>query len=308
MLPDAATGAPSRTVTIAGAADGRISQSGFRTDSRNQTAKPIVAVCAKISQSFFMVETIMPVTRRELENYIGQLLAVERFRDYGPNGLQVEGRESISRIVTGVTASLALVDAAILHNADALLVHHGYFWKNEDPCITRTKKTRIARLLAADLNLFAYHLPLDAHLELGNNAQLAPRLGLTPTGHFGEQDLGWLGELGEQISFAAFSRRVEAVLERAPLALGNPERPVRRVAWCTGGAQSYFHAAAALDIDCFLTGEASEFVTHLAQESGIGYIAAGHHATERYGIEALGAHLAKHFGIDHVHLDLPNPV
>lgn len=250
----------------------------------------------------------MSISRQELENYIGQLLNIERFRDYGPNGLQVEGKATISRLVTGVTASLALVDAAIEYGADALLVHHGYFWKNENPCITRTKKTRIACLLAADLNLFAYHLPLDAHPELGNNAQLGERLGLMPTGRFGEQDLGWLGELQAPLSFTAFSRRVEETLERAPLTIGKPDKLIRRVAWCTGGAQSYFHEAAALDIDCFLTGEASEFVTHLVHEAGISYIAAGHHATERFGIEALGSHLAQYFGVEHVHIDLPNPV
>ncbi len=250
----------------------------------------------------------MPVLRSELGNYIGQLLGIDRFRDYSPNGLQVEGRESISRIVTGVTASLALIDAAIDQGADALLVHHGYFWKSENPCITRTKKARIARLLAHDLNLFAYHLPLDAHPEFGNNAQLARLLGLVPGGRFGEQELGWLGELARPMSFAAFTRHVETVLQRTPLAIGMPERAVRRVAWCSGGAQDFFHEAATLDIDCFLTGEASEFVTHLARETGIGFIAAGHHATERHGIEALGAHLSQTFGIEHVHLDLPNPV
>lgn len=250
----------------------------------------------------------MPVARRELENYIGQLLAVDRFRDYAPNGLQIEGREEIQRIVSGVTASLDLIDAAIDQGADALIVHHGYFWKSENPCITRTKRKRIARLLAHDINLFAYHLPLDAHTELGNNALLGQRLGLTACGRFAEQELGWLGELPQPLSFSAFARRVEEVLERAPLEIGEPEKLIRRVAWCTGGAQSYFHEAAALDIDCYLTGEASEFVTHLARESGIGYIAAGHHATERYGIAALGEHLANQFGIEHVHIDLPNPV
>lgn len=250
----------------------------------------------------------MPVVRSELENYIGQLLAVDRFIDYAPNGLQVEGRAQISRIVTGVTASLALIDAAIAQGADALLVHHGYFWKNENPCIIHTKKNRLTRLLVHDINLLAYHLPLDAHPELGNNAQLGQKLGLIPTGHFGEQALGWLGELAMPLPLANFARQVEAALARTPLALGAPDKLVRRVAWCSGGAQSYFHEAATLGVDCFLTGEASEFVTHLAQETGTAYLAAGHHATERYGIAALGAHLASTFGIEHVHIDLPNPV
>lgn len=250
----------------------------------------------------------MPLARWELENYIGQLLGTDRFRDYSPNGLQVEGRKNIHRIVTGVTASLALIDAAIEQKADALLVHHGYFWKSENPGITRTKKQRIARLLANDLNLFAYHLPLDAHPELGNNAQLGKKLGLIPVGRFGDQDLGWLGEMQNPQTLSGFSSRVEAVLARAPLVIGKADKPIRRVAWCSGGAQGFFHDAANLDIDCFLTGEASEFVTHLAQESGIGFIAAGHHATERYGIAALGEHLSQTFGIEHVHIDLPNPV
>lgn len=250
----------------------------------------------------------MPVVRSELENYIGQLLAVDRFSDYAPNGLQVEGRAQISRIATGVTASLALIDAAIAQGADALLVHHGFFWKSESPRITHTKKTRIARLLVNDLNLLAYHLPLDAHPELGNNAQLGEKLNLTPTGRFGEQALGWLGELPAPLTLADFARRVETALQRAPLTLGAPDKLIRRVAWCSGGAQSYYQEATTLGVDCFLTGEASEFVTHLAQETGTAFLAAGHHATERYGIAALGAHLASTFGIEHVHIDLPNPV
>lgn len=250
----------------------------------------------------------MSVTRSELENYIGQLLDIARFRDYSPNGLQIEGKDRIHRIVTGVTASEALIDAAIAQQADALLVHHGYFWKSEDACIRRTKKTRIAKLLAHDLNLFAYHLPLDAHPELGNNAQLAKQLGLTPTGRFGDQDLGWLGELAEPLPLAELCHRVETAMARRPLVIGDPARRVQRIAWCSGGAQGFFHEAATLDVDCFLTGEASEFVTHLALESGVGFIAAGHHATERQGIAALGEHLSQTYGIEHVHIDLPNPV
>lgn len=250
----------------------------------------------------------MSIARRELENYIGQLLVVERFRDYAPNGLQVEGREPISRIVTGVTASLALVAAAIERGADALIVHHGYFWKNENPCLLGPKRTRITRLLAADLNLFAYHLPLDAHPELGNNAQLGQKLGLNPIGRFGDQDLGWIGELSEPVPLSVFADRVSRTLQREPLALGKPDSRVRRVAWCSGGAQGFFHEAAGLDIDCFLTGEASEFVTHLAAETGISFLAAGHHATERHGVAALGAHLAEKFGIEHEYIDVPNPV
>ncbi|SMC26877.1 dinuclear metal center protein, YbgI/SA1388 family [Andreprevotia lacus DSM 23236] len=243
-----------------------------------------------------------------MENYIGQLLSVDRFRDYAPNGLQIEGRDEINVVATAVTASLAAIDAAIAVGADALLVHHGYFWKNEAPAIRGSKKARIAKLLAHDINLFGYHLPLDAHAELGNNATLGALLGLTPTGRFGEQDLAWLGTLDQPLPLAAFAARVEQQLGRAPLVLGEPDKPIHRVGWCTGGAQSYFHEAATLGIDCFITGEASEFVTHLAAETGVAYLGAGHHATERGGVRALGNHLAQSLGLAVHHLDLPNPV
>ncbi|AMC37164.1 Nif3-like dinuclear metal center hexameric protein [Janthinobacterium sp. B9-8] len=248
------------------------------------------------------------MARQDLENYIGQLLLVDTWRDYCPNGLQIEGRKNVQRIVTGVTASQALIDAAIDLNADALLVHHGFFWKGENACITRNKKTRIAKLLANDLNLLAYHLPLDAHPTLGNNAQLGKKLGLIGSGRFGDQQLGWLGELETPLTLAEFTLQIDAQLQRLPLVIGPAEQIIKRVAWCTGGAQSFFHEAAHLNIDCFITGEASEFVTHLARESGVSYIAAGHHATERYGIEALGQHLASQYGLEHIHLDLENPV
>ncbi|WP_245574982.1 Nif3-like dinuclear metal center hexameric protein [Chitinilyticum litopenaei] len=231
----------------------------------------------------------------------------DRFRDYAPNGLQVEGRDSIRKIASAVTASQAAIDAAIAIGADALLVHHGFFWKSEAAPIVRQKKARIAALLRHDLSLFGYHLPLDAHPELGNNARLGQLLGITPTGRCGEQDMVWLGELSVPCDWPAWSARIHTVLGREPLVIpGRSE--VRRIAWCSGGAQSYFHEVAALDVDCFLTGEASEFVTHLARESGVGFVAAGHHATERYGIQALCAHLATEFNLEHVYLDLDNPV
>ncbi|MBE9610542.1 Nif3-like dinuclear metal center hexameric protein [Chitinilyticum piscinae] len=249
----------------------------------------------------------MPVIRQQLENYIGQLLELGRFRDYCPNGLQIEGRESIRSIATAVTASQAAIDEAIALGADALLVHHGFFWKNESPPLVRSKKHRIAALLRHDINLFGYHLPLDAHPELGNNARLGQLLGLQPTGRTGEQDMVWLGELPEPIQWHEWQARIDSATGRTCLAI--PGRTaVKRVAWCTGGAQSYFHDVAALDVDCYLTGEASEFVTHLARESGVGFIAAGHHATERYGIRALGEHLAKQFELELHHIEIDNPV
>lgn len=249
----------------------------------------------------------MPINRQQLEKYIGQLLAVDRFRDYCPNGLQVEGRETIRRIATAVTASQAAIDAAAAWGADALLVHHGFFWKNEASPIVRHKKQRIGELLRHDINLFAYHLPLDAHPELGNNARLGELLGLSTTGRTGEQEMVWLGELASPCSWPDWLTLVSKALGRDTLAIPG-SRPVQRVAWCSGGAQSYFHDVTTLDVDCFLTGEASEFVTHLARESGVGFVAAGHHATERHGIRALGEHLAGQFQLELHHLDIDNPV
>ena len=250
----------------------------------------------------------MSVARQELENYIGQYLRVSLFRDYCPNGVQIEGRESIQRVATAVTASMAAIEAAQAIGADALLVHHGYFWKGEAAPVVGTKKARIARLLAADINLFAYHLPLDAHPDVGNNATLGKLLGARTVSQFGDQNLACIGELDAPLTFAQLGARLHTSLNRVPLLLGDTDQPVRRIAWCTGGAQSFFHEAATLDIDCFITGEASEFVTHLAQESGVAFIAAGHHATERGGVRALGDHLSLQFGLDVTHLEIPNPV
>jgi len=246
--------------------------------------------------------------RKQLELYLNDLLQTARFRDYCPNGLQVQGRESITHIVTGVTASLALIEAAIDARADAIVVHHGYFWKGEDARIVGQKHARLKRLLANDLNLFAYHLPLDAHPELGNNAQLGALLGIEPKGRFGDDDLGWIGELSEPTKLSAFAETVAARLNRAPLVIGEADRPVRTVGWCTGGAQGWFEAAVAAGVDVYLSGEASEQTTHLARESGVAYIGAGHHATERGGVRALGNHLAERFGVRHTFIDIPNPV
>lgn len=253
----------------------------------------------------------MPVkfmTRMELERYLAEFLCVDQFHDYCPNGLQVEGRERISRIVTGVTACQALLEQAVKHDADAVLVHHGYFWKSENPAITHTKKQRLKLLLSYDINLFAYHLPLDAHAIVGNNVQLARQLDLSFTENFGDQGLLSRGELQNTLTLREFGGKIETSLGRKPLIIGAADRPVRRVAWCTGGAQGYFHTIATQDIDAYVTGEASEFVTHLARESGVAFIAAGHHATERYGIRALGEHLHARFGLEHIHLDIDNPI
>ncbi len=224
----------------------------------------------------------------ELDNYIGRLLEVSRFRDYCPNGIQVEGRTDISKIATGVTASQRLLEAATAWGADAILVHHGYFWRNEEQAVRGIKKRRIAHLLQHDVSLLAYHLPLDAHPELGNNAQLAQRLGLLPKGCFGEQDIAWQGDLQQPQSLGQFAAQLEKILQRVPLVVGESGQMLNRIAWCSGAAQSYFEQAVALGVDAFLTGEISEQNVHVARETGVAFIAAGHHATERYGVQALG--------------------
>jgi len=244
----------------------------------------------------------------ELEKYTGQLLQIDRFKDYAPNGVQIEGRATITRIVCGVSASEALIDAAIEQHADAILVHHGYFWRGEDPRLLGAKRRRIAKLLAHNISLLAYHLPLDAHAELGNNAQLGRRLGLAADSRFGEQDLGWAGTLPSETTLGEFAQLIEAQLGRTPLVIGDPARTIARVGWCTGGAQGYFPDAIAAGCDAYLTGEASEQHYHVAMESGVAFIAAGHHATERYGVQALAAHLADQFGLTQHYVDLPNPI
>ena len=247
------------------------------------------------------------VLREDLRVYLDTLLEAARFRDYCPNGLQVEGRERVGRMVCGVTASQALIEAAIERGADALLVHHGWFWKAEDGRITGFRKQRMARLLAHDINLFAYHLPLDAHATLGNNAQLALRLGWTVSGRFGEQEIGFVGVPPAPTLAGDLAQQMERVLGRAPMLIGDPQHPVARIAWCSGGAQDYFEAALETGADVFISGEISEQTVHLARETGMAFIAAGHHATERYGVMALGAHLAEKFGVDCEFVDIDNP-
>jgi dinuclear metal center YbgI/SA1388 family protein len=246
--------------------------------------------------------------RAALETYLADFLQVHDFRDYCPNGLQVEGRAEITRIVTGVTASAALIEAAIAAGADALIVHHGYFWRGEDARITGMRRRRLGLLFGHDLNLFAYHLPLDAHPEVGNNVTLARQLGLEVATRFGEQDIAALGTIAQGATVGSFARSITGKLGRAPLVIGDASRPLRRIAWCTGGAQGMFEQAIALGVDAYLSGEISEQTVHLARESGVAYIAAGHHATERYGVQALGAHLAQHFGVQHHFIEIDNPV
>ena len=249
----------------------------------------------------------MSTTRDSLRQTLDALLQPERFKDYGPNGLQVEGKSDIRRIVSGVTASQALIDAAIAEQADALFVHHGLFWRGQDGRVTGWMKQRLQRLLAHDINLFAYHLPLDAHSELGNNARLGQELGWQADARFGEQDLGCVASVHYD-SAEALSRHVEQVLgRRATLVQPEGGRRIARVAWCSGGAQGYFEAAIAAGADAFVTGEISEPQAHLARETGVAFIAAGHHATERYGAPAVAAHVAALHGLEHRFIDIDNP-
>jgi len=245
-------------------------------------------------------------------DYCNDLLRINEFKDYCPNGLQVEGRSEINKIICGVTACQALIDSAIEKKADAILVHHGYFWKNEDPVITGIKRKRIQSLLDNGISLLAYHLPLDAHKQFGNNATLAQRLDLQVGEEMpqaGEQGLLWSGRLSEQTSASDFIGYVEARLGRTPLHLPDAvNKPIRKVAWCTGGAQHYIEEAAALGMDAYISGEVSEQTFHLARELNIHYFAAGHHATESYGVQALSAHLSDQFGIQAEFVDIANPV
>jgi len=256
------------------------------------------------------MEADMPVALKDLEQHLNSVLQPERFADYCPNGLQVEGRANVARIVSGVTACQALLDAAVAADADVILVHHGYFWKGESPCVTGMKRRRLAQLLKHDISLLAYHLPLDAHPELGNNAQLAKKLGIAVTGGLQPEavnPIGNVGELAQEMSTAAFAGLLGERLGRPPLVVSGGGRSIRSIAWCTGGAQGYIEQAAALGVDAFLSGEISEQTVHCARELGIHYFAAGHHATEKYGVQALGDYLARAFGIAHQFIDIDNP-
>ena len=244
----------------------------------------------------------------ELVNYNASLLQTGLFRDYCPNGVQVEGRAEVRRIAAGVSASQYVLDAAIAWGADAILVHHGYFWRNEDATLAGIKKRRIAKLLINDVSLLAYHLPLDAHPELGNNAQLGKLLGLVEQGRFGEQNIACFGSLEHPRTLAQFSQQIAHSLQRTPQFIGDGAKTIGKVAWCSGGAQSYFEAAIAQGVDAYITGEISEQNFHFAQESGVAFIAAGHHATERHGIQALGEHLSTRFGLEYCFFDQANPV
>jgi len=236
-------------------------------------------------------------------------LNVTKISDYCPNGLQVEGRPQVRRIVSGVTASQALLDAAVAAEADVVLVHHGYFWKNEDARIVGMKQRRLKTLLTHDISLLAYHLPLDLHEDVGNNVQLARLLGLTIEGPLepdNPRSVGLVGSLVTPLTPVEFARLVQEKLQREPLMIEGAGL-IRRVGWCTGGAQGYIDQAVAAGVDAYLTGEVSEPTVHSARENGLSFFAAGHHATERYGVQALGDYLARRFEIEHIFIDCPNP-
>lgn len=263
------------------------------------------------------------VSTRELCTWIDSTLKTASFNDYCPNGLQVEGNSHVSHIIAGVTASEAIIDAAIAQGADTILVHHGWFWKGEDPRVRGTRKTRLAKVLAHNINLLAYHLPLDAHPLLGNNAQLARVLGLIPDRQtlpdvdnvdnnpavtVGPNHLIWLGTMPGASTLAQVAAQTAHRLDRTPLVIGEPGMPIKRIGWCTGAAHNMLGDAIDAGVDCFITGEISEPVVHLAREAGVAFISAGHHATERYGVQALGSEIARIFNIRVDFVDIDNPV
>ncbi|MCL2075112.1 MAG: Nif3-like dinuclear metal center hexameric protein [Betaproteobacteria bacterium] len=246
--------------------------------------------------------------RDELTRLLDNILESAKFDDYAPNGLQVEGRSAIRRAITGVTASQALIDEAVRRNADAVIVHHGLFWRGDSSVVTGYRKRRLAALLAHDINLYAYHLPLDAHPNLGNNAEWGRAMGWQIEGTFGRQSLGFYGRLQTPCSLLSLASHLEEALLRAPLVVAPEnmrERLISRIAWCSGGSQNYIEEAVALGVDAFLSGEISEQTPHVALESGIAYLACGHHASERFGPMALAKRLSEYIECEFV--DYPNP-
>ena len=252
------------------------------------------------------------VGRSTLSAQLDDWLKPQLFKDYGPNGLQVEGGESIEHLVTGVTASLALIERAIDIGAQGIFVHHGLFWRGQSGTVTGWMRKRLGLLMAHNINLWAYHLPLDAHASLGNNAQLGRVLGFTPSVNdgkpqrFGDQDLGWLGH-STHATLGELAQATALALGKPPIVIGDADMPAQRVAWCTGGAQTYFEQAIAAGAQVYITGELSEPQAHYARECGVAYLACGHHATERYGAQAVGNALASSFGLRHTFIDIDNP-
>ena len=242
-----------------------------------------------------------------LAEHCNALLDIAAFDDYAPNGLQLEGERPIRRIVSGVTASAAFIEAARAADADALLVHHGWFWRGESPTLVGLKGRRVRALMTSGASLFAYHLPLDAHPQYGNNVSLARVLGIEEPAASDTSGLLWTGRLPAPLMPEAWAGAVAERLGRTPMLIPGGSGPIERVAWCTGGGQGYIERAAALGVDAYLSGEISEQTTHAARELGISYLAAGHHATERYGVQRLGEHLARELGLWHRFIEIDNP-
>ncbi len=244
--------------------------------------------------------------RDEIVRYADELLEAERFPEFGPPGLQVLGSAEVTKLACGVSSSLELFARAAASGAQLVLVHHGIFWRNEPLVIDRRQRGRLEALFAADLTLVAYHLALDAHPELGNSAQLAAALGVEREGEFGSAGLA--GRLEQPIGIEEVVIRVAAVVGRDPLVFGHGPERIERVAISTGAAGYDLIQAAHEGFDLFLTGEPEEPSLHTARELGIHFVAAGHHATERLGVQALTRRLAEHFGLEWEYLELPNPV
>lgn len=246
-----------------------------------------------------------------LLSYTNQYLAIDKIKDYCPNGLQVEGRNKVKKIVGGVTASQALIDEAVLRGADAILVHHGFFWKGEAQVITGIKKKRIKQLLENDLSLLAYHLPLDVHGECGNNVTLAALLDIEITGALelgNPRSIGLVGRLMKAMPAGEFAAFLSEKLGRQCQHIGDEDKLIENVGFCTGGAQGMIELAVSQNLDAYISGEISEPTVHVARETGVNYFAAGHHATERGGVQALGLHLADKFDIAFEFVDIDNPV
>lgn len=253
----------------------------------------------------------MPALLRDLVKHCDTTLESARFKDYCPNGLQVEGRENVRRLAAAVTANQSVLDAAVAWGADALLVHHGYFWRGESAEIVGMKRRRLNTLLSADMSLLAYHLPLDAHPQLGNNAQWGQRMGFKSFAALDcvdPQAVGNTGLLSAATPLGELVQQVRDLTGREPMLIGDPQNSIERVAWCTGAAQGYIEKAAAAGAQLYISGEISEPTVHAARELGIAYMAAGHHATERYGVQALAAAVAETFDLEWTFIDCDNPV
>ncbi len=254
----------------------------------------------------------MPCHLNEAIADLDRLLEPSRFRDYCPNGLQVPGKAEVAKIATGVSASAELFERAIAAQADLLIVHHGIFWGSRPAAIDAPMKRRLKLLFDADVSLAAYHLPLDAHPELGNNALIARALGadtLEPFAPHEGEPIGFLASFpGEGIEASALFAQVATVTARAPLVFDAGPAQVRSLAIVSGGGSNYLGEAVAAGADAFLTGEPTERVMNEAQETSIHFIAAGHYATETFGVKRLGEYLSERFDLEHMFLDIPNPV